>query len=247
MRTKNSKKEKSEISESGKKGSKSLAALDRCYDKIASLCIVPSFREKIWEIRTKWKIPKEQGFGTIGNVERREADIQAFFTWLKESNKEKDLNSDILNLCEDFNLTKERYRHCLKTLIVSGILSPPIFCEPKTQTIWNEKTKEWERWIKIYGDTTQEDVKKVWSEIERFQKNLPDYGSRHRGLSPQQVKRITQIIAKREKGETFKQIDAGNYTYPPKLLDRLEKSFLKSKSRKPSKEFLPLFRKPRFD
>jgi len=171
---------------------KLIPAEEKFSRKFELFCFLPEFRKEVWNIREKWKIPKN---GLGNSIKSNE-----FKKNLKRKNEEQEFESDICKLAEKFNLTKEKWNQNLWFLIVEGhLITSPLIKYPILKQTFNEATNQFELWVRIFGNDNIEDVKSVWSKIEKYQEILPEYKPRSREMSKENLNRLVKFFALQEK------------------------------------------------
>jgi hypothetical protein len=237
---------------------KSSPAQKRCLHKIRNLLKLKEFKEGIREIRKKWNIPEAQGFSGIKKHDERKKREDVFYAQANEKGNADKLVLDIFALCDKFNLTKTRYFQYLAGMIIDGeVNSGLILSTPRIRQPWNKTCKEFELWIRVYGDTTTEDMKQIWHEIKtrRLQSTLPEYGVRYKTSSPKQNEIVSKIFEEREKNpsKSYEDIlkDMKGYfgktkpesTYLSILVRRFKKSLYREKPPAPWETYLDMLKK----
>lgn len=190
----------------------------------------PIFQKKAHILRIKWKIPKG-GFllpkptkiktgGSI-MIQHRTGEMGEWENWLARSGKSPNFWKDLDNIrrttLKPYKLP-DQWLFFLYRYIVYGSKMPAY--GPEVHSRRDDDTGEYSLWIKIDGDTTLNDIKRVWKYIKGEQKRLPDYKQRFKTikklprdkriieLSKQKLtdKKIVEQI-KKEFGESLTYLD----------------------------------------
>ena len=152
---------------------------------LQKLLLNRKFLARISEVRIAYAIPNDHGFSNDENVRKWNRRIISCFT---KKSKGLTLSNAIDALMRDFG-SPASYRISLINFVFFNKLTTPgspIVVHLK----WNEKTKQPECMIQIFGDTTLEDIKDIWGreikEIRQgkglniFRKPLPLYAKKYK-------------------------------------------------------------------
>ena len=170
------------------KNDKNLGEL-KSKQKVDLILANPIFHTKVRALRIKWKIPPK-GFTLEKPIEtktkegvvmrqRIKGEMEKWQDQLNKKGKSPDFQKDLDNLrrttLKPYKLP-DRWRLFLHGYIVYGSKVP--ISGPKIYLRREDDTGEYSLWVKIDGDTTLSDIKRVWGYIKREQEKLFDYKKR---------------------------------------------------------------------
>lgn len=154
---------------------------------LQKLLLNRNFLARISEIRIAYAIPKDYGFSNDENIRKWNKRVIACFV---KKSKGFTLSKAIDALMRDFDLSASYRISLINIVFFNELTTPgsPLVIHLK----WNEKTKQPECMIQIFGDTTLDDIKNIWGlevkEIRQgrgrniFHKPLPLYTKKYKHI-----------------------------------------------------------------
>jgi len=210
--------------------------------KVDLILANPIFHTKVRILRMKWKIPPN-GFTLKKSIEIKtkkgivrqhvKGKMEKWEDRLNESGKSPDFWKDLDNLrkttLKPYKLP-DRWLLFLQWYIVYGSKMP--VSSPEIYLRRDDDASEYTLWVKIDGDTTLSDIKRVWKYIKGEQKRLFDYKKRFKAMP--KIQRDKRIMKLSKQGLSDKEIaeqinkDFGRgliYSDIPKIRQKYKKRY----------------------